>query len=479
MPSGPRMLALGMDAAEPQFVLDLMERGELPTLRRLLDEGTWASLHSPAHIGSEAVYPTFFTGAQPQRHGIYGGWSWRPDAMSVVPMRPVGLRPFWGSLADDGMTLGVLDVPLAPHLGLRRGFELTEWGAHMTVDGRTTISPREVVSAVDRDHPFTLRQAEPAERAHVEPAALASACVEGAALKGELAARLLERARPDLAIVVFGEVHRASHDLWHTAEPENPLYDDLPADRSDGAPGLVDVFREVDRQIGRLIDSAGEEAAVVVFSLQGMRPSRGIAANVLGPVLRELGFTQPARRGGRSALAAVKRRTPSALKRLYHQRVPRDTRYRLAAPTMLPALDWSQTRAFALPTDQHGWVRVNLRGREADGAVDPEDYESTCEELREALESLCTEDGRQIVRDVIRADPGGPPPALLPDLVVHWSDAALESPLRVREPAIEAWPIVPRRTGQHRPDGFCLSRGLDRTSGDSIDGSDLHRLLRP
>ena len=37
-------------------------------------------------------------------------------------------------------------------------------------------------------------------------------------------------------------------------------------------------------------------------------------------------------------------------------------------PGMCTAIDWSQTRAFALPSDQHGWVRINLRGREAQGA---------------------------------------------------------------------------------------------------------------
>src|SRR5256885_8916367 len=47
---------------------------------------------------------------------------------------------------------------------------------------------------------------------------------------------------------------------------------------------------------------------------------------------------------------------------------PSATRY-LARPTMLPAYDWARTRAFSLPTDQHGWIRINLRGRERAGIV--------------------------------------------------------------------------------------------------------------
>jgi predicted AlkP superfamily phosphohydrolase/phosphomutase len=361
---------------------------------------------------------------------------------------------------------------------------VTEWGAHYTAQGRTEISPPELASVVDRTHPFSTGRLEPATPTdRPDLAALASGCLEGAALRGELAARLLERARPDVAIVVFAEPHRPAHDLWHTVEPDHPLYEGLSADRGRPAPGLVDVYREVDRQVGRIVDAMGDDAGLLVFSLHGMRPSRGVSS-VLAPALHELGFTQaPRRRGrstgdlGRSALAAIKGRTPVALKRLYHRRVPRDARYRLAGPTMLPVLDWSRTRAFALPTDQHGWVRVNLRGREAEGAVAPADYERTCDELQHALGGLRTEDGRELVSDVFRPDPGGAPPALLPDLVVHWTDAAFDRPVRVRDPAIEAWPLVPERTGQHRPEGFCIARGMDGALGESVEASELHRLL--
>jgi predicted AlkP superfamily phosphohydrolase/phosphomutase len=477
---------VGLDAAEPRLVRRLIEGGDLPALARLHDEGTWTSVRSPAYIGSGAVWPSFFTGTEPHRHGIYSAWSWSPAAMTLVPRDLDRLRPFWSSLEDDDVTVGVLDIPLAPHVGLSRGFEVTEWGAHDIVNGRTALSPSEIVPAVEEAHPFASGRLEPAGDwdDRVDPAALASGCVAGAALRGELAERLLERTRPDLAVIVFGEIHRSAHDLWHTVEPDHPLYDGLATGEPRRQPDLIGVYREVDRQIARLVDAAGEKCAVVVFSLHGMRPCRGVAEGLLGPTLRELGFAQPARRGGRAvsargrgALAAVKRHTPIALKRAYHRGLPRGFRDGVAVATMSPVLDWSETRAFALPSDQNGWVRVNLRGREAGGAVAPEDYGSTCDELQDALEQLCTEDGRSLVVDVVRLGSAGAPPALLPDLVVHWSDAAYDQPVRVRDPAIEAWPIAPAITGMHGFEGFCLVRGLEHTPGESIEASELHRLL--
>jgi predicted AlkP superfamily phosphohydrolase/phosphomutase len=481
--SSPRnVLAFWLDAADPKLVLDLIERGQLPTLARLRDDSSWTDVRSPAHIGNGAVYSSFFTGTEPQQHGIFGGWAWRPEEMRVAPVRTEMLRPFWAGLEDT--TVGVLDIPLAPHVGLKRGFEVTEWGPHYVMQGHISVSPPEVAAAIEEDHPFASGRVQaltPDDR--METAALASGCIEGAALRGALAERLLDHARPDVTVIAFPETHRVAHDLWHTVEPDHPFYADLPANGHDASPGLVDVYREVDRQIGRLIDAAGDDTAVLAFSLHGMRPSRGVTS-LLEPVLSELEFTQSPRGGGRSAgalargaLAAVKRSTPSALKRLYHRHVPRDTRFRLAAPTMLPVLDWSRTRAFALPSDQHGWVRVNLRGREAAGAVTPQDYERTCEELREALAELRTEDGRALVEAVEMADPSGAPPPLLPDLLVHWTDAAVDRPVRVSDPAVEAWPLVPDRTGQHRAEGFCLARGLDGPLGELLEASEMHRVL--
>src|SRR5205807_5185987 len=162
------------------------------------------------------------------------------------------------------LTAGVLDVEFAPHVGLSRGFEVTEWGSEYSMQGRTVVSPPGIAHLVQRDHPFDSGRYEPNGEHGPDRLKLAAGCVDGAALRGELALRLLERAAPDLTLVVFVEAHRAGHDLWHTVEPDHPLYADLPADGRLEGQELVAVYAEIDRQIGRLAEAAGDEAAVVV-----------------------------------------------------------------------------------------------------------------------------------------------------------------------------------------------------------------------
>ena len=171
-------------------------------------------------------------------------------------------------------------------------------------------------------------------------------------------------------------------------EPEHEVY----AENGFGSlrpikPALKEIYREVDRQMGKLIESFGAGATILVFSLHGMQPCHGVPA-FLSPLLCEKGFARLADWNSQSwteraiaLMAAAKRRSPTALKKLYYKTMPPTATQRLARPTMMPAYDWKQTRAFSLPSDQHGWIRINLRGREAGGSVPVEQYEALCTNL--------------------------------------------------------------------------------------------------
>jgi predicted AlkP superfamily phosphohydrolase/phosphomutase len=486
----PRVLAVGLDAAEPTFVRRLIEEGALPTLKHLREQGAWSRVESPAHLGSGAVWPTFFTGTEPAEHGTYSEWCWQPETMSLVRSDGRRLTPFWKKLAQEGMTVGIFDVPFAPPVGLSQGFEIAGWGEHDTSAGHLTFAPNELAELVTKQvapHPFSFGGQGATGPSDVEGLrALSAACLEGVKLRGELAVRLLEKTRPRFSLVIFPEIHHAAHQLWHTVVPHHGLYtrERLPNLRS-VEPTLADILREVDRQIARLVETEGDGAAVLVFSLHGMRPARGLPA-FLAPLLCETGFARVAGWATQSwpervfsLFAAVKRHTPAGLKSLYHSRVPRGVTQRLAQPTMIPAYDWSWTRAFSLPTDQHGWIRINLAGREAKGCVPVTRYQEICQEVEELLHSLVTADGRPLVRDIIHTAEQGEKVLTqsIPDLVVHWHDHAFALPMRVGGLLLEAHPAATGLTGQHAPDGFCIFTGQEGHACETFSATELHRII--
>jgi predicted AlkP superfamily phosphohydrolase/phosphomutase len=490
--NGQRVLAIGIDAAEPTLIRDLIDRGELPTLGALLDGGEWALVESGGEIGSGAVWPTFFTGVEPTEHGMYSGWIWRPERMTCAgPGDDFLPESFWSKGAFVDCNLGVVEVPWAPFGRFGRGFEVSEWAPHDVSFGEIRARPRAATDAIDAmgAHPFQKLPDGPGYYMDApNKARLSAGCVEGARLRGDLACRLVSEMRPDLAVVVFAEVHHCAHQIWHTIEPDHPLYAGRVFSDQPVRPDLLEVYREVDRQAARLIEAAGAETAVMAFSLHGMTAGPGIPA-ILEPLLEAAGLSAPAKWDGLSwrdraavAMGAAKRRAPERLRRLYHRAASHRTRFRVAGPTIVPPHDWSRTRAFSLPSDQRGFVRINLRDREAQGVVPRRDYDATCQHVTDVLKSACSLDGQPLVRSVLRTVPGNDaPPRHLPDLVVDWDEPAFADPARGRvgTAQFEAEPLRLDMSGQHTPHGFCIldERLANGSTHSSIRGSDLHRHL--
>lgn len=482
-----RVLAIGIDAAESTLVRQLIEENEMPALKALLDSGRWLRMKSPAPIGSGTVWPTFITGLEPSIHGVYSEWRWEPELMGLSRYHGRHLTPFWKEQVQKKIRIGTFDVPFAQPVGLSEGFEVSEWWAHDATGAGFQAGPQKILSLVKSSpaHPLSAnRFVTTTPNSQIGLKAFSAACIEGTRLRGALARTLIKETSPRMSLMVFPEIHHAGHLMWHTVDPHHRIYNGrkLKAEQ----PFLKDLYRAVDAEIGALIDSSGNGEAILVFALHGMRPASGFPA-FLGPLLIEHGFSrisnwssQSRRDRAISVFAETKRHAPEKLKRLYYKLTPSTAIHKLARPTMLPAFDWANTRAFSLPTDQYGWIRINLIGREIKGCVSFDRYDETCEQLRKLLLGLANDAGQPLVRDIL-STASSAEDALsnpLPDLVVHWEDAAFAWPLKIRDSKIEFHPVARKSTGQHASEGFCIYRGnAQNLSSGIVEAKDLGRLI--
>ena len=484
--TGTRLLAIAIDAAEPKLVRRLIDEGEMPALGSLLRDGTWLRVKSPAYVGSGSVWPTFMSAQGPQAHGVYGEWLWDADNMGLSRYHGNDLVPFWKSFVDSEVSVGLLDVPFMPMVGVTKGFEISEWGPHDLLEGRMQVAPESMVPTVAKysPHPLETRVQVTGPDNYENLQKLGAVCLEGIQKRGALARTLLTETQPQIAIITFTEIHRSAHYLWHKVEPDHPVYlRSGIAKRETTHPSLIEIFRELDRQIGKLIAATNSDTNVVVFSLHGMQPAAGTPA-FLAAWLCEKGFasmpgwrhqTWPER--ATATFGAIKRRMPSPLRTLYYKIMPPVVTHQLARPTMLPFYDWPRTRAFSLPTDQHGWIRINLAGREARGVVPTNSYDETCEALQRELTSLRSDTGEPLVERVIRtaASFDTAMRQRLPDLIVHWSDAVFTPSLRIAGSNIQPEMVGQKYVAQHSLEGFCIAP--DTLNGDEVQAEEMHLLF--
>jgi predicted AlkP superfamily phosphohydrolase/phosphomutase len=124
---------------------------------------------------------------------------------------------------------------------------------------------------------------------------------------------------------------------------------------------------------------------------------------------------------------------------------------------------WEKSRAFCVPNDHTGAIRINLEGREPNGTVAPgAEYQVMCDAIRSALLELRhIETGRPVVRDVIQTNRvyEGEHLAELPDLIVTWTSDAMVTGVRSDRVGSIALPFPERRTGAHGPSGALIAAG--------------------
>jgi predicted AlkP superfamily phosphohydrolase/phosphomutase len=124
-------------------------------------------------------------------------------------------------------------------------------------------------------------------------------------------------------------------------------------------------------------------------------------------------------------------------------------------------------KAFALPTFSEGYVRINLRGREAAGIVEPSEYDRVCDEVVAMISEVTNaRTGEPLVHRVVRTrsgpddrDPRRPDP----DLIVLWRSSpadVVDSPTLGR-----IGPLPFNRSGSHVHRGFLLAAGPSIPTG--------------
>jgi predicted AlkP superfamily phosphohydrolase/phosphomutase len=277
----------------------------------------------------------------------------------------------------------------------------------------------------------------------------------------------------ELFFTVFGETHAAGHYCWSAA---------LEGTARDRGTPMFRVYEAIDRALGELRAAAGADCTTLVIS--GDRCGPNLAGWHLLPetLSRLLGGVRPLDEGQGvrplqkfDPVKALRDLLPKDFRKSLARRLPTALRDKLAQRVDTANIDWSRTRAYCLPTDLEGYIRINLRGREPQGIVAAGDeYARALHDISSGLLELRNPaTGAPAVSRVIAADeafPGDRRPQL-PDLIVQWTaDApirALESP-RIGTVSGES---PDTRSGTHRGPGFAAAAGPGVAPGTMLDAA--------
>ncbi len=267
----PRLLLLALDAAEPRLLRQFAAEGHMPNLHRLMTTALTAPLESAAAEFPDEVWPSIYCSSNAAVLGKY--YYIQPKAgsgqLDLLEDEPRG-EPFWDVLSRAGRRSAIVDVPKAALGAPVNGLQIANWGAHATRCDRASHPAglmNDVLRTVGR---YPLESCDNHGRSAREYLKLRDRLLAGISRRGQLLRLLLGRENWDLFFGAFSETHCAGHQFWHFQDPAHPAYDrDAPHSL---ASAIRDIYQAVDVELGRLIDEAGPETHVIVFSGHGMAP---------------------------------------------------------------------------------------------------------------------------------------------------------------------------------------------------------------
>jgi predicted AlkP superfamily phosphohydrolase/phosphomutase len=491
--AGTRVMLVGLDGFELSLAERLMDQGRLPVLKRLGESGAHMVLdHGPARRTGLA-WEHVATGLSPDDAGRWSAVDFDPSTYSVRQV-PTRMLPFAGALPRRTV---VFDPP---YFDLRRSpgvRGMVNWGAHdpgveafARPDGLLAEMEERfgAYPASEWIYGFVWPSVERTERLGLD-------LVAALDRRSDMTNWLFGERLPewDLGFTVVSEYHSAIEALWHGTDPAHPLHG-LPS----GEPalrGIEAVYEAGDRMIGRLVDQF-PDAVFVVFNLHGMAgnnadvPDMALLPELLyrqnfgralmrDPVWPVIDSGVPVIAGDRRWEDEIDRVLPPMLRRPgMAGRGIAALRRRLGfvgeggdlSLAWMPGARyrrfWPRMRAFAFPSFYDGQVRINLKGRESNGVVDPADYDSACDEV-ETLLAECSDPltGRPVTASVERLPrplERGPSGA---DMIILWQGA----PLGFDHPRLGRIGPLPYR----RPGGHTGERGYACIAGPGIAHRDL------
>ena len=468
-----KVLILGLDGATLDLIRPWAEQGKLPTLSRLMSQGTWGPLESTLPPMTSPAWPSFATGKVPAKHGVFDFVSAHSGTFNIVNATAIKAPTLWDILSAHGKRVGVINVPVTYPPHPVNGF---------LVSGLLSPSAAQVTYPADLFQRYTQGEA---DRYRVMPSIQYTPGNEQPFLRDlesliDTRTRFADRMMRepwDFMMVHFLATDLVQHALWRHMDPDHPGH-------STGNPhqdAILRIFQRVDRAIDTLLRHVDDETTVIVMSDHGFGPLHGVVN--LNMLLWKRGLLHLKKtplaqlRAAMFRLGITPKLAYSLLAHLHLQnivaRVAKSTRNAVYNKFLsFKDIDWSRTIAYSL--GHMGQIYINVKGRERHGIVEQgADYDRAVDQVIAALRTLTTPEGRPLLDRVIRSSElsGGAYAEEGPDLHLVLDDYRyISCPLFATDSHVISKQIR-GDSGSHRQHGLFIAAGPHFRPDMRLDGA--------
>lgn len=388
-----KTIIIGLDALPWTYLNPLLKRGTVPNLASLISRGCKGMLNSTIPPTSPVAWSSFMTGVNPQKHKIFDfvgieAGTYRTHNTNGRDRREVG---FWRYLNNNGMRCGICNLALSFPAEKVDGFFIS--GFDSPSDSPKITFPQEIYHELRAKlgrNPFTypnFMMPNQNRKRHIER--YLKQCLEREDLQTEIVLDLAEKYDVDVLVVNYMAIDHFNHYL-----------DDIEY--------VYKAIERLDYNIGKFINKYPDANFLIISDHGSQRLNRVLLAYEWLRDMRYIVFDNKKyqvkrinavlahllqNRWGIQGYAEKLARKSISFLFLFIPSVIRNELMNLAigenSVILWPhsILDFGQSVVCSFQPGINGF-RINLKGREPRGIVDPGDYHNVRQEIIKKLTSL-------------------------------------------------------------------------------------------
>lgn len=365
-----RAVVLGISGLNPDLVQMWID--ELPNLKKMRENGVWGRLESTIPPLSPHAWISAFSGRNAGAFGVWGKYyrtthSYTLDEQAGSEVIDSRIRPLYHILAKLGQRVGALNLPWTdPVPKISGGFCVG--GDKKSFGSGPQTWPEDFIKEVKKvigeyvEKTFSLE----GQRSTLNKKSLLTKIRRMDEQSFTLVKYLVKEKLCDMVMAVIDGTESVSHLSLRDTDSSHPFHNPKSGDRNT----LLEYYGFIDAQIGEIKNILDDDTVLCLFSVSAVQRLDGIIH--LNEWLIEKGYL--------------------SLKEYPKKPTPLEEAH----------VDWSQTKAWGM--GETGQVYINLKGREKDGAVQPEEYGKVLNHLIKDLGNIATVKGKPVPVEVSRND---------------------------------------------------------------------------
>lgn len=466
-----RVFMIGVDGGDFSLIKKWADEGKLPNFKKLMGEGSYGKLRSTIPPITGAAWSTFQTGTNPGKHGAFN-WFKRVEGeyrAAPVNYNDIAEPTIWQILSKQNKKVGVIGVPVTYPPAKINGFMVPGLLTPESSDRQTY--PLDLIDEVKEVAPDFKFSPKEWTRGY-EPKDWVDEMYDDINNKVEVTLDLMERKEWDMMMVHFMETDQVQHFMWNYMEDETEDWNPV-----------LKIYQKADKAIGRLSEELTDEDTLLIMSDHGFGPLR-YDFHIDTWLLRE-GYIK------------FKNNPPTLIKNfLFNLGINKESLYPIGEylypivnkinfinnvldVVSNPILEWlflssqnvnwKETQAYS--HSEIGHIYLNVKGREPEGAVEPEDVPALRDEIIAKLKELKNPfTGKKITSQIYKGEEyyHGDKVDQAPDIIFLPDDLEIVGKGAYEFLTHKTVKKSRFQSGHHRMDGVFFAKGPDIKAGNKV-----------